>query len=204
VQIRRANPEDAYQLAPLVLASAKRVLRLTFERSPEHTALGYLRQSLAMPDGQYGSHHHLVMVKQGHIVACVTAWHSHMTDAFHQGTLSSILEYYTASQLAEVITINQVLQTCISKVQDNELCIGHLSVLPDFRRQGIACQLIEHIVEHAKTLGKSQLGIDVEETNQPAIAFYQKLGFELTAKSPLTNDMQELGIVPFWHFSKSL
>lgn len=204
MQIRRAEPEDALQLAPLLLASAKHILSLTFEHNAQHSALGYLRHSLSKQHGQYGYHPHWLMVDQRQIVGCVTAWHSAMPKAFHQGTLDSVLEYFTAEQLADVITINRVLQTCIPNIKDNELCIGHLSVENKHRRKGIASQLIDHMCEHAKKMDKPYLSIDVEGSNDTAIKFYQNMGFNLVSKTKLTEDMQTLGIEPFWHFVKHI
>ncbi|MBF0779943.1 MULTISPECIES: GNAT family N-acetyltransferase [unclassified Granulicatella] len=47
-----------------------------------------------------------------------------------------------------------------------------------FKRQGLGQLLFNHAVNKAKELGKTKIWLGVWEYNQPAIAFYQSLGFK--------------------------
>lgn len=53
----------------------------------------------------------------------------------------------------------------------------NVAVHRDYRRQGIAEQLIDTLVEQLKAKESHCLTLEVRESNIPAIALYEKLGF---------------------------
>ena len=60
----------------------------------------------------------------------------------------------------------------------------NIAVAPDFRRQGIAEQLILALIDKLKENGIIALLLEVRVSNAPAIALYEKLGFELVGRRP--------------------
>ena len=59
----------------------------------------------------------------------------------------------------------------------DETDMMNVAVHPDFRRQGIAEDLVNALVEQLKTMGSHCLTLEVRASNSPAIALYEKLGF---------------------------
>lgn len=53
----------------------------------------------------------------------------------------------------------------------------NVAVSPDYRRQGIAAQLVTRLMEELKSRGNHSLALEVRESNLGAISLYQKLGF---------------------------
>jgi ribosomal protein S18 acetylase RimI-like enzyme len=53
-----------------------------------------------------------------------------------------------------------------------------LYVEPAYRRQGIASALMENVERWAKSQGYAQIGLQVFTTDRPAIALYEKLGYQ--------------------------
>ena len=53
----------------------------------------------------------------------------------------------------------------------------NVAVAPDYRRKGIAENLINRLVDALAEGDNHSLSLEVRESNQPAIALYQKLGF---------------------------
>ena len=53
----------------------------------------------------------------------------------------------------------------------------NVAVHPDYRRQGIAENLITHLIQELKNRGSHALMLEVRASNAPAIALYEKLGF---------------------------
>ena len=53
----------------------------------------------------------------------------------------------------------------------------NIAVHPDFRRQGLAEQLVDHLVAALKEKGNACLTLEVRASNAPAIALYEKTGF---------------------------
>ena len=58
-----------------------------------------------------------------------------------------------------------------------EADIMNVAVAPDYRRQGIAENLINRLVADLAERGNHSLALEVRESNQAAITLYQKLGF---------------------------
>ncbi len=59
--------------------------------------------------------------------------------------------------------------------------IANVAVHPDFRRQGIAWQLLRAALDHIRACGGRQAILQVDDDNAGAIALYRRLGFEHTA-----------------------
>lgn len=59
----------------------------------------------------------------------------------------------------------------------DETDIMNVAVHPDYRRKGIAENLINALVAELKNRGSHALMLEVRASNAPAIALYEKLGF---------------------------
>ena len=60
----------------------------------------------------------------------------------------------------------------------------NIAVDAHYRRQGIAQALVKELVAQLKEKGNHSLTLEVRISNQPAIALYEKLGFEHVGKRP--------------------
>lgn len=60
----------------------------------------------------------------------------------------------------------------------DEAEIGNLCVLPEFRGKGAGKSLLSSMIDLLKNKGCSTVYLEVEDTNDPAISLYEKLGFE--------------------------
>lgn len=54
----------------------------------------------------------------------------------------------------------------------------NLAVHPDYRRQGVAQKLVEALEASLRERGSKALTLEVRASNEPAIALYEKLGFQ--------------------------
>ncbi len=57
--------------------------------------------------------------------------------------------------------------------------VNNLAVRQDFRGKGFGAQLINDMIERAKSLGVGALTLEVNENNTNAISLYKKFGFEV-------------------------
>ena len=62
----------------------------------------------------------------------------------------------------------------------DETDMMNVAVTADFRRRGIAEQLVVTLVEELKAIGSHSLTLEVRASNMPAISLYEKLGFQQT------------------------
>ena len=60
--------------------------------------------------------------------------------------------------------------------------INNVAVRPEYRRRGIAAALISLLAEQAQAIGLAFMTLEVRESNVPAIALYEKLGFTIVGK----------------------
>lgn len=60
----------------------------------------------------------------------------------------------------------------------------NVAVDPDFRRQGLGNKLIQSLIEQLKAGGSHCLTLEVRASNTPAIALYEKLGFQEIGRRP--------------------
>ena len=60
----------------------------------------------------------------------------------------------------------------------------NIAVTPQYRRQGVAQALVEALVAHLKERENISLTLEVRVSNAPAIALYNKLGFEQVGRRP--------------------
>ena len=60
----------------------------------------------------------------------------------------------------------------------------NLAVAPDFRRKGIAEQLVSDLIKCLKEQDVTCLTLEVRVSNMPAIALYEKMGFVEVGKRP--------------------
>lgn len=62
-------------------------------------------------------------------------------------------------------------------------------VLQDYQRAGIGTMLLEHLLGHASEIGIERVWLTVERWNNPAIALYERVGFESTGTESFEQEM---------------
>lgn len=60
----------------------------------------------------------------------------------------------------------------------------NLAVMPEYRGQGIATELVCRLISQLSTKGNYCLTLEVRISNMPAITLYEKLGFTQVGKRP--------------------
>ncbi|HEY9830542.1 MAG TPA: GNAT family N-acetyltransferase [Stenomitos sp.] len=61
---------------------------------------------------------------------------------------------------------------------DRHVHVFLLYVMPEHRRQGLGSQLMRHAENWAIARGDRQIGLQVFQSNQPALALYHQLGYQ--------------------------
>ncbi len=66
----------------------------------------------------------------------------------------------------------------------DESHLNSLAVRSDFRRRGVASKLLEAMVERSKKEGALRGTLEVRESNQAAIALYERYGYVVAGRRP--------------------
>ncbi|MBP1045735.1 GNAT family N-acetyltransferase [Enterococcus sp. BWM-S5] len=83
---------------------------------------------------------------------------------------------YFDEQLAGYLKLN-VGDAQTESVAESALEVERIYILPSFKRKGLGNQLIETAIEKAKAQNKKNIWLGVWEENEPALNFYEKMGF---------------------------
>lgn len=67
--------------------------------------------------------------------------------------------------------------------------VTSVSILPECQGEGIASRLMRQCIEHVRDLGFGQIELEVEQRSLPAVALYQKHGFNTLRSSDSTLTM---------------
>jgi ribosomal protein S18 acetylase RimI-like enzyme len=66
---------------------------------------------------------------------------------------------------------------------EEECCLIAMWVYPQARGLGIGELLVQTVLDHAAAQGRSRVVLDVAHENAPAVALYERMGFEATGRT---------------------
>jgi ribosomal protein S18 acetylase RimI-like enzyme len=116
-----------------------------------------------------------------HLAQTVEQYFSKETPLWWVGQVSST-QVHSGLEVAQRSSHSPVgclwLGNAVDQVRgDRHSHVFLLYVLPAHRRQGIGSALMRYAEDWARERGDRQIGLQVFESNQPAISLYQKLGY---------------------------
>jgi ribosomal-protein-alanine N-acetyltransferase len=80
--------------------------------------------------------------------------------------------------------VNEVVAFAILSMGFEEAHLLNIAVDPAHRRQGLATQLLDHVLHLARCAGAEQVLLEVRASNQTALRLYQAMGFHQLAVRP--------------------
>lgn len=104
------------------------------------------------------------------------------SDPWSRRLLSELLENEAAATLAAVGEDGTVLGYASIQVVLDEGYINNVAVRPEYRRQGVASQLLDVFRRFGLGHGLAFLTLEVRDSNQAARALYAKHGFVETGR----------------------
>ena len=82
------------------------------------------------------------------------------------------------------IETKELLGLCSAWLVIDELHITCIAVHPIHQRKGLGKFLISNLIKRSNSLAKTQIYLEVKETNEPAKAFYKSIGFKIVGNRP--------------------
>ena len=105
------------------------------------------------------------------------------SDPWSENSIASEVEnplsYWLVAEVDGVVAGYVGSQTVI-----DESDMMNVAVKPEFRRQKVAERLILSLISHLNQRQSKSLTLEVRASNDPAIALYDKLGFEQVGRRP--------------------
>ena len=105
------------------------------------------------------------------------------SDPWSEKSVASELENDLACWLAAVEE-DRVAGYVGSQTVMDETDMMNIAVHPDFRRKGIAEELVNALVHRLRNRGSRCLTLEVRASNEPACKLYEKLGFSQIGRRP--------------------
>lgn len=186
ITLRPCTANDVDIAVPLVHDSGPIAFRYVFAQGHEAQSLEFLQAAFVEGSGQFGYRNHLAVERDGAMVAVAAFWDARANLRFTLNAARQILGFYGLRGVAVIgrgIRMERVVRPAVPGVA----YLGHLTVAPECRGQGVGRVMIAQLLERARAAGHARAALDVAVSNPRARALYQGLGFRVldTRKSRL-------------------
>lgn len=121
-----------------------------------------------------------------------------------EGTLANgIFKVYNPVQVIRMVWRLMVLGYT-KEAESDEYLVAHVAVAPEFRRRGIATQLLAEAEKEAGEQGYTKLVLEVEIGNNNALKAYEKFGFTKVLTTEFKRRAKILGCPGYYKMLKQL
>ena len=171
--LRRAEPDDAHQVAPLILAAAPHLrLLLGGDHGAWHAAEDAFRSDRTMFGYRFG----LVAEGGESLAGFVIAFPGKLWGSLKLGTGVVLARAAGVHHAADLVRRGRVLDRLHPAVPRDALYVSALAVDAGHRRQGVARALMRRAIAGAERLDLD-VALDVDLDSEPAWRLYESLGF---------------------------
>ena len=177
MQIRPAKPEDVQAAVPLIYSSGPPTFDYVFAHKSKGSACDFLAMAFLDGRGEFGFQHHVVVEKNGRVLAIGTAFSGQEMPGFTVNNARQIIKYYGLIAGFKIMRQGLQVEKVVQPPKGKLHYIAHLGVVPELRSQGIGTHLIEWLMEEGRQKGRTVTGLDVSVDNPQAQALYERLGF---------------------------
>ena len=99
-------------------------------------------------------------------------------DPWSENSIASELDNRLSSWLVAIVD-DKVVGYVGSQTVLGETDMMNIAIHPDYRKQGIATELISALIEALNERGSHSLMLEVRASNEPAKSLYLKMGFDV-------------------------
>lgn len=184
--LRASRPEDA-EVVSLLLVEAMGDLASSFTSGADYSEqVALFRKFFTEKNNQYSYQNTVVCVSYDKVIGSANGYDGSLLKTLRADFSSYIHDKYRF-----------VFPNDSDETGPGEFYIDCISVLKEFRRQGVGSCLINTMIEKAKSIGKDKIGLLVDIDNTNALELYRKLGFEIVEKKFFINDS-------FFHMQRNI
>jgi len=162
--IRPATPNDAADLAPLIILALGHIACIFAISDDPHDAIPLMEQFIGSEGNQYSYENTLVYEDENGIAGSIIGYDGAQLHALREPVL-------------KVIRASDPGFTPGDETEAGEFYIDCVNVEPARQGQGIGKKLISALCDLASSRGFSCVGLIVDKVNPQAKTLYEKLGF---------------------------
>lgn len=163
--IRKAQPEDAAALAPLLVQAMEEFVAEFFPAWPLVQVYPVYEQAIRCSGNQYSYENFLLAEDERGLAGMVGGYDGGMLSQLRQPFLDLVEEKTGRRCIPE------------DESEPGEFYLDALSVAPGRQGQGIGSLLLGALIEEADSRGFERVGLLVNQENPAALRLYERLGF---------------------------
>lgn len=186
--LRRAEPDDAHAVAPLILEAAPH-LRLLL--GGDHEAWHAAEHAFHTERTMYGWKWAMVAEEGSALAGFVIAFPGKRWASLKLGTSVVLAREAGVKHARDLVRRRRVLDRLHPPVPEWTLYVSALSVHPDHRRNGVATTLMERVIAGADTMGLA-VAVDLDLDADAAWGLYDSLGFVQAESREASESEREL------------
>ncbi len=170
ITIRAAQEQDSAIVPAIMLQAMEAVIFHFIQQQDRLEAIDFLTRLFRQPGNLYRYEHTFVAVDENEtILGTLTGYDGDKFTGLRQPVLDLVKARYNNAFVPEPET------------QGNEFYLDSIAVTPAARGKGVGTLLLQHALNHARTLQFKQVGLLVDLHNPDAQKLYQRLGFRVGA-----------------------
>ncbi|MBI5975963.1 GNAT family N-acetyltransferase [Staphylococcus canis] len=164
--IRKANTEDRFEIAELTYMIWQDMGLEIVQKNDKSQVINAIERSQI--DVHYRNHlsHIWVYEKNQRVAGMIVVYYGDKEYEYEQ--------QWRHLELEDSMVLQEETPLPIMEANKGDMYIESVATFPEFRGQGIATELMQHIL---KSDHPTKWGLNCDVENQKAFALYQKLGF---------------------------
>ena len=203
ITIRKATPADFVYAAPLLAATMADYGVMTLGLGDHERQIHILETWFQRPGNRFSYEFAWLALADGEPAGLLLIFGGKDLARLENALAKGIFRIYRPIELLRMLWRLTVLGHTDEATQD-EFVLAHLAVKEEFRRQGIALQLLEKAVSEAQAHGYRKLSLEVEIGNLAAETLYCKFGFDYKFTTEFSRRAQVLRCPGYHHMVKEI
>ncbi len=201
ISLRDATPDHAALMADLMYQTGPATFDYLF--ADRATAEAHLARHWIRRGGAYSHVHATVANADGRVVGLELGYGAEVRAAQWPETQAQLRADMSAAELAAFSRRAEATAPLTAAVPDGAYFVHELAVVEDGRGRGWGRLLLEAAFARARAEGFASLRLDVDSDN-PALAFYLRLGMEIEIETRLPRLEREHGLAACYRMVKHL
>jgi len=203
ITIRKATSEDAPDAASLLAATMANYGVMTLGLGDPERQVKVISTWFQRPGNRFSHEYSWLALADGKLAGLMLVYGGKDLARLEKALAKGIFKLYNPVELIRILWRLSVLGHTDEATKD-EYVLAHLAVKEEFRRQGIAIQLLEKAVSEAQAHGYRKLSLEVEIGNLPAETLYRKFGFDYKFTIEFSRRAQILHCPGYHHMVKEI